>query len=142
MKKKYTEYLYRFRKKRTVSEQEIVGSLPVFYKDTEENIRKLAEHVRQELQQTLFPLYIYSETGYISYISDEKDIVHNHLVECPICEKKYASTNCYFPIYEDKREEGEFRIKCEECNSEFELVDNLGDCYAQKDDIPWIFKLI
>ena len=147
---KYVEYLYRFRKKRVVNEQEVVGNLPVFYKGTEENIRKLAEHVRQELQQTLFPLYFISETGYVSTIHDEEEIVHNpsckevslQHFECPICEKKYASTDCYFPIHEDIREEGEFRMRCEECNSDFELVDNSGNCYAEEDEIPWIFKVL
>lgn len=136
---KYVEYVYRFRKKRIVSEQEVVGSLPVFHKDTEENIRKLAEHVRQELQQTLFPLYFYPEYGYVSYISDEEDIVHNHFVECPICNKEDTSTNRYWTMQE--LEIGE-RISCAECHAEFELVDNSGYCYADKDEIPWIFRLL
>lgn len=139
---KYVEYLYRFRKKRIVTEQEVIGSLPIFYKDTEENIRKLAEAVKKELQQTLFPMYIYSELGYVSYINDEEDIVHNHFIECPICGKENAGTDCYHAINEEIRNEGEFRITCEECQSEFELIDKTGYCYASKDEIPLIFKLV
>lgn len=41
------------------------------------------------------------------------EIIHNH-IDCPVCHKKYASTDCYGPVYETKT------IKCLNCNTVFE----------------------
>lgn len=44
------------------------------------------------------------------------EVIHNHF-DCPICKKSYASTDQYGSIEESKT------IFCDECDSEFEIID-------------------
>ncbi len=45
------------------------------------------------------------------------EIIHNHF-KCPICEKNYASTDAY-----DYFDEYETKIGCEECGSNFIVIE-------------------
>ena len=47
------------------------------------------------------------------------ETVHNHF-SCPICEIKYAGTSLYNSIYEEFLP---IEFSCEECNSEFEIIE-------------------
>lgn len=64
------------------------------------------------------------------------EIIHNHIVECPICKEKFASTdqNCDLNEYE------ETTIQCDECDSCFKIVD--GNWYGwENDDIPKVILI-
>jgi len=61
---------------------------------------------------------LYSET-----CCDEcMDIIHNHF-DCPICNDDYAGTSIYGTIedYDDKE------FSCEECDSEFTIIEKTWD---------------
>ena len=78
---------------------------------------------------------MYPELGYVSYISEEEDIVHHHFVYCPICEKEDTGTNIYSAIYEYSKNE-QLIIQCDDCQSQFEIIDRTGYCYTTIDEIP------
>ena len=55
--------------------------------------------------------------------------IHNHFI-CPVCKNDYAGTSIYCDIHEYLEDEKSF--KCEECNSEFEIIK--GDDYIDYDE--------
>ena len=69
-----------------------------------------------------FDLEVYSEIC-CDYCNE---VIHNH-IDCPVCEKKYAGTEQYCDLYDEKE------LQCENCGTKFEKISDSWyyDCKAK-----------
>ena len=85
---------------------------------SDEEIERSVELMKQ-IREKRHTVELQSET-----CCDEcMDIIHNHF-DCPICKDDYAGTTIYGVLedYDDKE------FSCEECDSEFTIIDKRINC--------------
>lgn len=64
---------------------------------------------------------------FAEYFDDEhrSDVIHNHLVECPICHAKNVGTDLFgqsFFEYMEDRQIEDAAIHCQSCHTKFQLL--------------------